>query len=459
MKTRNYLKISLILLVILMVLLIGYIGIYVPIQNRIENILPDYQWGRDIKGSRVLSFKVDTSTEEVVKDQDGNVIESATDEEIEQNGYTKVEEPINKEEALTVENYDKVKDIMEKRLQASGFSDYVIRLNRDNGNMAIELKEDQTTDDVINLLYSQGKFEMTDSDTGEVLLSNKDIKNSSVLYANSGTGSVSVYLSIEFNKEAKAKLEEISNTYVSTTDEEGNETEKTVAMTVDGQTLIESSFDEPITTGEIQLSLGSGTSDSDQLQTYIEQASMIATLLNTGDLPITYEVDSNKYIQAENKDKQAMIAGIVILAIAIIGIIYWIIRYHKNGLFAAISFIGLPALILLVIRLTNVEITVAGIVAMVLTAVLNYFLLTMILKQLKHVKKIRISMEEKIIRRSAFLVVPLLVVAVVFTFIGYAPISSFGMNLFWGIALLIGYNLLITKPLLEEINKPKKGEE
>lgn len=458
MKTKNYLKIGIILLVIITIALIGYVGIYVPQHGRMQNIVPDYQWGRDIAGSRVLNFAIDDSTNEVIKDKDGNVIESATEEEIAQNGYTKTEEKVNPDDSRTEENYQKAKEIMEERIKKSGFSDYMLRLNRENGEMTIELREDQNTDDVINLLYSAGKFEVTDSQTNEVLLNNEDVEKASVLYSNNETGSTIVYLNITLKKEAKAKLEEISKNYVSSTDEEGNTVEKKVTMAMDGQTLIESSFDEPITTGEISLSLGSGTTNS-QVQTYVEQASMMATLLNTGNLPFTYTANSNKYIEQTDKTQEMIVAGAIFLGAVVIGILYWIIRYRKNGVMATISLLGLPALILLIVRLTNVEITIAGVVAIGLTIILNYCVLTMILHQLQHIKKIRIAKEEKIIKRAASLLVPLLIVAIVCTFMPYATVSSFGMNLFWGMALTIGYHLLITKPLLEETNKPKKGEE
>ena len=50
-------------------------------------------------------------------------------------------------------------------------------------------------------------------------------------------------------------------------------------------------------------------------------------------------------------------------------------------------------------------------------------------------------------------VIPIAILSVVFCFIKWIPASSFGMVMFWGIALIIIYNLLITKNLLKKDQK------
>ena len=82
---------------------------------------------------------------------------------------------------------------------------------------------------------------MKDSDTGEVLLNNDSIKNVNVLYGSTQMGT-SVYLSIQFKKEYKSKFEEISKTYIQTTDEEGNEVTKAVMVSLDEDTIINTYF-------------------------------------------------------------------------------------------------------------------------------------------------------------------------------------------------------------------------
>ena len=46
-------------------------------------------------------------------------------------------------------------------------------------------------------------------------------------------------------------------------------------------------------------------------------------------------------------------------------------------------------------------------------------------------------------------IIPVCILAVVFCFINWSPISSFGMVMFWGIALIAIYNSIITNILLK----------
>ena len=87
---------------------------------------------------------------------------------------------------------------------------------------------------------------MSDKDTGEVLISNKDIKDAKVGYNTTSSGTT-VYLTIEFNKDGKQKLNEISKTYVSSKDADGNDTSKKIDMKLDDETILSSYFEEEIT--------------------------------------------------------------------------------------------------------------------------------------------------------------------------------------------------------------------
>jgi len=121
----------------------------------------------------------------------------------------------------TEENYNKTKQIIEKRLKSLGVQNYNISLNENTGDMNIQIPENSNTDNIVSKLNTTGKFEVIDSETNEILLNNSHIKSSSVLYNNTSTGT-SVYLEIAFNKDGKNKLEEISKTYVKV--EENNTT-------------------------------------------------------------------------------------------------------------------------------------------------------------------------------------------------------------------------------------------
>ena len=142
---------------------------------------------------------------------------------------------------LTVENYEKSKRIIEKRLKEYGVQDFNLRLNNNNGQIILELPENSNTDTLLANITYVGKFEILDSETKEVLLDYSKVKDAKAVYSNTDFGT-RVFLSIEFNDEGKAKLEEITKTYIETTDEEGNKTTKEISINIDDETLLETYF-------------------------------------------------------------------------------------------------------------------------------------------------------------------------------------------------------------------------
>lgn len=447
------LRTLLIILIIVLIAMVSFIGIYVKNKNSVENKIPDYILGSDLEGYRVVSLKVDDSTKDIIKDKDGKIIESATDEEIEKNGYTKIQEPVNKAENLTKENYAKAKRIIQKRLEASGIADYKVRQDAENGNIVVEIKEDSNTDDVISTLVSAGKFEIQNNDTKEVLMNHNDIENVKVFYNTTTTGTT-VYLDIKFTKDGTKKLEEITRNYIKSTDQEGNSTEKKINMLIDDQSIMTTSFDTPITNGELQLSIGNSNSTdataSNTLSKYFTQARNMAILLNQEEMPITYTTQSNKYIQTSITQEQIKNCVIFIASIIFVLLVILIIVYKKNGMLAAISHIGYTAILLLILRYTNVEIGIAGLMGIAIMQIFNYAMLMVILNKLKE----KDESVKKAIYKFCFVLIPAYIISIVFTFITFLPVYSMGMVMFWGITIMVIYNILVSKNLL--INSKEK---
>lgn len=440
----NSLKKVLIFLLIVLVSMISFAGIYVKDGNQMKNIIPEYLIGSDLEGYRVLRINVSDETEEIIKDAEGNVIESATDEEIEENGYTKTSEPVNKEEDKNRDNYLRARRIIANRLEALQVSDYKVRQDLDNGSIIVEIKEDARTDDIISSLLAKGKFEIQNNDTKEVLLTDEEIKDTQVLYGTTTTGTT-IYLSIEFNKEGAKKLEDISREFVSTTDSEGNTTEKQVQLLIDDESMATISFPTVITNGKLQLSVGSQTSDttattdSSTLNENIVQAQNMAAVLSNGEMPLVYTSESNRYVQTSIDKEATKIVLIVAMSILGIMMLALIIKFKGKGLLAVISHIGFNAILLLLVRFTNVEIGLGGLIALGLVQIINYILLVMMLR----------NDTKKAVVKFTYRIIPAYIISIVFTFMNFLPIYSFGMVIFWAITTTLIYNTLITRNLIE----------
>ena len=464
MKKVKILTITLLIAVITMV---AFIGVYTKVQNRMENQVKDYDLAMDLKGSRNIRLKISTGNKTIIKDAEGKEVEdstSLTDEQITEKGYTKEEIPYNSEEAKTVENYVASQKILEKRLEKLGVSNYIIKLDDTTGDIIIELTENDRTDNVISNLYTTGKFEIVDSQTKEVLMDNKDIKQARVMYGSgnsTGTNSgTSVYLDIEFTKEGRQKLEQISSQYVkedmpeentptdetttdeTTTEEENKETtEKKITMNIDDSEIMSTNFEEPIRTGKLQLSIGAASTDQKTLQGYIDQAGSMATVLDIGNMPLKYELDENQYVLTDINNQEMQIAIYVVVLVVVLALIALMVRYKAVGALGVISYIGFISLLLLVIRYANVTIAIEGLVGIVMTLILNYILVNQLTKK---------SEERLVVYKDFFVkIIPVIIMVVTFCFIPWTPISSFGMTMIWGIALMAIYNSILTNSLLK----------
>ena len=451
-KIMKTIKIITISLLIVLVSMIGFFGIYKQNKNQMSNVVKDYTYAMDLNGARTIKLTLNTD---------------------------------NSDEVKTEENYKTAKEIIEKRLKKLGVEEYKVNVNNENGEITVQIPEDLNTDTIVSNLTTVGKFEILDSETNDVLLDNNSIESSKVLY-NRATSGTSVYLEIAFNKDGKNKLEEISKTYVktennttdentttdenattentnetnteNTTSEKSSKTEKKISLKIDDSELMSTTFDEPITSGKIQLSVGKATTDSTTLKGYVKQAQNVATVLDSGKLPVKYDMEKNQYILSNITEQDLTYVAVTIAIIAIIAIIVLIIKYKTNGLVAGIAYTGLAALYLLLIRYTNVVISIDSIFAITMMLAFNY-IFTIIL--LSNIKKMKAENVENAVQKSVTetykkffsRIIPVCILAIVFCFIKWTPINSFGMITFWGIVIIAIYNATITNLLFRIKNK------
>lgn len=452
MKKNIGLKI-LIILMIFAVCLISFLGIFVKNKNTRKNIIPEYLLAMNLNGSRIIKLVADDTTNEVIYDSEGKVSEDGQNEDgTLKEGYTKKEEKVNPDDILTQDNYEKSKNIIERRLSKLEIREYTIRQSNTSGEITIEIPEDDNTDEIVSYLSYTGKFEIEDSDTEEVLINSDDVKNAKAVYGTTDYGTT-VYLQIEFNKEGKKKLENITNTYIKTTDEDGNETTKKINIKLDDETLTETYFSETIDTGILQLSIGTATTSNETINSYIKQASQIAALISSKAMPIQYELQENRYMTSSINYNELKVILFVGIGIIVIALIYLIINYKLSGLLASISYIGFIALLLIVLRYANVIISLEAIVAIIAILILNYHFTNYVLKE---IKKNKIGVKEIVkqaYKKYVSIFIPLLIIAVTFTFAEWIPLASIGMIMFWELAIMVIYNYVITQTLLLGTNK------
>ena len=449
-------KIITIILAIVLVSLVAFGGVYIQTQNRMEDKVKEYSLGRELNGERVVEIKVTDGSKE---------------------GKTKPSD-----EELTVENYETVKKTVENRLKDLGAQDYTISLDKENGTIRVELPENSNTDTYVYYLTASGKVEMKEKDTENVLLNDSMIKKAQYTYTSNADGAYQVYLELILTKDGQAKLDEVKNDYAvlatevseaesknnttsdnttteSSTDEnntttntttEGTETQKSEeTKKIASLTIAGTSYDiEKYEKNKITVKIGSQTSNTTTVNNSIAKAAELSMLINAGKYPIDYEVDVNRYVESDIEQQQLIyfIAGVAVILVIIF--IIATIKYKGKGLLASISFIGFIALTSLLLRYTNVVISIEGIGAILLTIIINLKLNQMILSKTKTMDVV--SEATKASYKELFTsIIPIIIITIVFCFSGWTSLSSFGMIMFWGLALIAVYNIVVTKTLLK----------
>ena len=468
-------KLLTIILAIVLISMVSFFGIYKEKQNRMENKIKEYNLASDLEGYRYLGLKVSTETKEVIKDSDGKVVEEneeLTDEQLKEKGYTK-ESVVENQDLLNSDNYNKSKKIIEKRLKKMEVSEYEIGLDDSTGNILIKIPENDNTDDIVSNIYTSGKLEITDSKTNDVLLNNNDIEEVKVMYgsdseASSGT---TVYLEISFNKEGTKKFEDVTKTYKkedtenneeesgneNNSDENGTENEeaeteeKKVSLKIDDSEILSTNFEKPIENGKLQLSVGNASKDKETLNNNIKRATNMATILDGGNLPLSYTIFQNEYIKSDITEQTIQYIIITMGVVILIGMLIWIFKYKLTGVLSMVAFIGMIASYLLIIRYANVSISIAGIFGIIVILALNYILLSKLQKNIKDkstIDEIK-SAEKETLKEFLIKIIPICIVTVVFSFVQWSTLSSFGMVMFWGILLITLYNFVVTNSLFK----------
>lgn len=449
-------KIITIILAIVLVSLVAFGGVYIQTQNRMEDKVKEYSLGRELNGERVVEIKVTDGSKE---------------------GKTKPSD-----EELTVENYETVKKTVENRLKDLGAQDYTISLDKENGTIRVELPENSNTDTYVYYLTASGKVEMKEKDTENVLLNDSMIKKAQYTYTSNADGAYQVYLELILTKDGQAKLDEVKNDYAvlatevseaesknnttsdnttteSSTDEdntttntttEGTETQKSEeTKKIASLTIAGTSYDiEKYEKNKITVKIGSQTSNTTTVNNSIAKAAELSMLINAGKYPIDYEVDVNRYVESDIEQQQLIYFIAVVAVILVIIFIIATIKYKGKGLLASISFIGFIALTSLLLRYTNVIISIEGIGAILLTIIINLKLNQMILNKTKTMDVV--SEATKASYKELFTsIIPIIIITIVFCFSGWTSLSSFGMIMFWGLVLIAVYNIVVTKTLLK----------
>ena len=471
-----------ILLIVVLISVASFCGVYVQDIGIWKNVMPKYTLGMELEGVRELSFVLDDSevTREVYVDDEGNykgdVVQSmsetsaeATDAatEVDTSKY-KTESRLvkaNPNELITIENLNKTKKIIQRRLEASDQYEYNIRQDSVTGAMVLEVPDDENVELKKALVLTQGRITIEDAENGYILVDDSNIKNATVTVQMLNSEDVEseetteeeheheafenetyeyhqLYLVFEFDEEGSEIMKKISDEYIMTVDDTGAQTAKQVAIKFDEETLIETYFGETLEDGAVQIPIGEPISDHEEYYQAGSSLQTICDIINDERLPLSYVLSSDNYVQSSITDNTLVIMNVIIAAVIFAVSIYMIIKYKLNGLKQAILSVGYVAVLLWVVRVVGVTLTVNSLIACGVVILINYIFGMKFLKYVKDGKSNKESL--KLALKELYLsIVPVCVIAVIMLFMSSLIISSMGMMLFWGLLVQVLFSVLV----------------
>ena len=450
-----------------------------------------------------------TNTEETNISESENVTEeNATSEnnnETETNVNSTDENSDTEKSKYTTSDYKKAAEAIRGRLKSLKVENYDVALDNATGKITIKIPENDDTDSIVSDINVNGKFSIVDSDTNEELINNDDVKSVKVAtYTSSYSSTETKYMQINFNNKGARKLKNITAKYQNTikeenavnetnstsdneTTNEANETEATenetsenettenetneteanettsnetsndtttqgsdrkVIIKIDDSDLLTTDFSEIIDNGSLVLTMGS-TENSASL---ISERSLAAIIENEP-LNVKYTIDGNTFVSSIIEDNTIKVIVYAEIIIALIISLYIVLKYRKNGIFGVILSIGYIAILLLVIRTTNVKISLNGILSVLIAFIINSINEIIILNKLNEnknelTKKQKSKFIKETFTKQIKIAIPILAIAIISLFSAWSEIFSLGMVLFWGLIISLIYNFLITEFLL-----------
>lgn len=480
MKAIRNLKVILVVLIVILISVISFGGIYYVNKGEMKNRLPDYVLGSSIKGYRHITLvasestnedenntnstsnTTENTTENATENETSNTTENATENNTTENAVNTTN--TTSENVNTASNYKKSANIIKRRLKVLNIDNYNVTCDESTGRIVVDLPEDDKTDIILSDLTEVGKFTIEDSETGEVLLDNGDVKSVKFGQQNTGTSSSSsLIMGIEFNSKGTKKFRNITKEYqnelAENSTEESNATnstnttenstdssekkDKKVKIKIDDAEILTTVFSEVIDNGVLTLTVGNANDETQR-----NSALNIGAIIQNEPLPVKYQVEGNTYTESSIDENTLKVIIYCLVVIALVIALVLIVKYRTMGILQAILSVGYIGLLLIVIRYANVVESLDGILSIFVCYVINSIFAFMISKVLSNkdlTKKVSKKSVNNVIKKYGLIIIPELIIATVCLFTSWSAIFSFGMILFWGVVISFVYNVAVTK--------------
>ncbi len=337
---------------------------------------------------------------------------------------------------LQPDTMDKVRDIVERRVNSLGIAEPNIQRSGDN-RLIVELAGVKDSQTAIDLIGTTAKLEFKlmqeDGSLGETLLTGDSIKNATLTQGQLGQPEVS----FELNSDGANKFAQITKDNIG----------KQLAIVLDGKVQSAPRIQSEIPGGKGVITTGSQ-----------QESQNLVNLLKSGALPVDIKILETRTIGASlgvESIKQTQIAGIV--SIILISI-FMIAIYKIPGLIADIALYIFGLLVLGLLDAINATITLPGIAGFILSLGMAVDANVIIFERIK--EELRDGKDEKEAIDIGFKKglpaildgnITTLIITTILFFYGTGPIRGFAVTLTIGVLASMFTAIFITRTILEYV--------
>ena len=348
---------------------------------------------------------------------------------------------------ITVDDLEKSKAVITKRLEAKNIYDYIIRVDSNTNQINVEIPTDTSDTSVDPLAAVEGLdrtavVQFRDSE-GNVLLQGEDI--ASAKYSEDAVDSTGIgtpHVVLNFSQEGTNKFASATEKMIG----------KAMPIYLDEECITSPIVNSKIDSSTAIITVGNGT--------YAEKkavAEEYAMLIDSGSLPFKLSVINKEYIGPYVGQQALQIsvrAGIVALATICI---IMILIYRLPGIVSSISLITYISIILLIISNTGISLTLSGIAGLILSIGMAVDANVIIFERLKEELGRKVAYKkayEKSFKNATSTIVDgnvtTLIVAFVLYFLGSGMVKGFGLVLAIGVLLSLFTALVISRFVLKQ---------
>ncbi len=356
----------------------------------------------------------------------------------------------------TQEQMEAVKSIYETRLNGEGYTESRISIN-EGGKITIEIPNGSApkadgessgttaadTDKAVELLSNVAKLTFRDAD-GNVVLNGEDIKSAKSIYGSpDNTSAQQFYVTVNFTTEGSKKFADATAKAAAQPDGKNK-----ILIYMDENMVSDPRVAQKIDSASCVITGGFTA----------EQSSMLASQINSGNLPFGMKKITQETVGAElGRDAlpnslKAAIIGIVLI------MIFMVVMYRIPGLVADLSLLIYVGLICLAMGVFRVNLSLSGIAGVVLSIGMavdaDCIIFERIKEEIRAGKSIRSSVESGFSKAFSAIVdsnITTIISCVVLYMSGIGTVTGFATTLGIGVVLSMFTAIVITKFLMKQL--------